>query len=283
VPTEAAGTLSVLLPVHAGIDPVHFDRALTSMVEQTHPADEIVVVEDGPLTDDLRSVIDRLAATDPHAVVVRLVENSGAGVANQAGLQAASGTWIVKMDADDICLPHRIATQVAALASSDADVCGAAMLEFEGEESNVVAIRRNPTSHDEIARRMRINNPVNHPTAVFRRDRALAVGGYPELRFMQDYDLFARMLADGARFINLAEPLVLFRADPGMFRRRRARAMFGYERILQRNLAGYGLISRRRAIINLVLRGGFRLLPPRLLRATYSLLFRRRVERPESW
>lgn len=274
--SEEAITLSVLLPVHAGVAADHFARALESVLDQTRPPDEVVVVEDGPLTPEHRLVIERLVETHPAAVVVRLEENSGAGVANQAGLRAASGTWIVKMDADDVCLPTRIETEMAALEVSGADVCGAAMLEFEVSEEHVVAVRRNPTTPEAIARRMKVNNPINHSTAIYRRELALEVGGYPDLRFMQDYDLFARLLAHGARFINLPEPLVLFRADPGMFRRRSARTMLGYERVLQRNLVRYGLIGRGRATVNLVLRGGVRLLPPRLLRATYSLLFRRR-------
>ena len=50
---------------------------------------------------------------------------------------------------------------------------------------------------------MRLNNPINNPTVVFRRQLALDVGGYADLRYMQDYDLFARMLAGGARAENL--------------------------------------------------------------------------------
>ena len=95
---------------------------------------------------------------------------------------------------------------------------------------------------------MRFNNPVNHPTAMYRRELALRVGGYPAMRFMQDYDLMARMLAGGARMMNLPEPLVLFRAGDGMLRRRSARGYLALERELQRNLRSYGLVGRGRAV-----------------------------------
>ena len=102
------------------------------------------------------------------------------------------------MDADDILLPHRFETQLAALQETGADLCGAAMWEFDDDPERPTRLRTNPATHEAIARRMRINNPINHPTAMYRRELALRAGGYPTMRFMQDYDLFARMLVDGA-------------------------------------------------------------------------------------
>ena len=99
------------------------------------------------------------------------------------------------------------------------DLVGSAMLEFEGGPEHVVGVRRNPAAAEQIATRMRLNNPINNPTVVFRRRLALDAGGYADLRYMQDYDLFARMLAAGGRAENLDEPLVLFNAGDGMISR----------------------------------------------------------------
>jgi glycosyltransferase involved in cell wall biosynthesis len=254
-------TVSVLLPVHADIPAKTFRAALDSLAAQTRPADEVVVVEDGPLTVDHDRVIDQYAASRDGVVRVRLATNQGAGVANGAGLRAATGTWIAKMDADDLLLPHRFETQLAALKETGADLCGAAMWEFDHDPERPTRLRTNPATHEAIARRMRFNNPINHPTAMYRRELALRVGGYPSMRFMQDYDLMARMLAGGARMTNLPEPLVLFRAGDGMLRRRSARGYLALERELQRNLRSYGLVGRGRAAVNLTVRGAFRVLP----------------------
>ena len=165
------------------------------------------------------------------------------------------------MDADDLLLPRRFETQLAALEETGADLCGAAMWEFDHDPERPTRLRTNPATHEAIARRMRFNNPINHPTAMYRRELALRVGGYPAMRFMQDYDLMARMLAGGARMTNLPEPLVLFRAGDGMLRRRSARGYLTLERELQRNLRSYGLVGRGRAAMNLTIRGAFRVLP----------------------
>jgi glycosyltransferase involved in cell wall biosynthesis len=215
-------------------------------------------------------VLDAFAATHPELVRVALPVNGGAGVANQAGLAAATGAWIAKADADDLLVPDRFARQVAALRATGADLCGAAMWEFDEDPAHPVRLRSNPVDHDAIARRMRFNNPVNHPTVVYRRGLALDVGGYPTMRFMQDYDLFARLLAGGARMTNLEEPLVLFRAGDTMRRRRSAKGYLRLELDLQRRLRSYGLIGPATMVRNLAVRWTFRLLPQRLIRATYA-------------
>lgn len=267
--SPAEPTVSVVLPVHAGVDPDHFRQAVNSILGQTRCADELVFVEDGPLTAGHLAVLDEVASSHPGVVRVRLELNSGAGVANQAGLRAATGEWIAKADADDLCSPDRFERQLRAVLAAGADLCGAAMSEFEDSPDHVVALRANPLTHEAIARRMRWNNPVNHPTAFYRRSSALAAGGYPELRYMQDYDLFARMLAAGSSMMNLPEPLVLFRSGEAMRRRRSGRDFFGLEWALQRRLRRYGLIGTPRMTVNLVLRMAFRMLPPSIMRATY--------------
>jgi hypothetical protein len=132
-----------------------------------------------------------------------------------------------------------------------------------------------PEDHDSIVRLMRLNNPLNHPTVVFRRATVLAAGGYQSLPHLEDYDLWARIWASGGVLSNLPEALVLFRSGDDMLSRRRQRGIHRAELRLQRNLRRYGLISAPRMVSNLVLRTGFRLLPRALMRHAYSWAFRR--------
>ncbi len=206
-------TVSVVLPVHGGLAADHLTRALRSLEEQSEPPHEIIVVEDGPLPVSLQRALSAHAAISPITRRVRLATNQGAGAANDRGLREARGTWIAKMDADDVALPQRIERQHQLAEGLDVDVLGAAMAEFDGDETHITRIRHAPGSHEAIVRRMPWNNPINHPTAFYRREAALAAGGYPHLRYLQDYGLFARMLAFGATMYNDDDPVVLFRAD----------------------------------------------------------------------
>ena len=272
--------VTVLLPVHAGVGAEELRRCLGSIDHQTLPPSEIVIVEDGPLTEEQLSVLDSSVPSGPRVKRIRLAENSGAGVANQTGLVAATCTWIAKADADDISCPERFERQMAELQARTHDVLGAAMAEFSADESRPTGVRGAPISHEAIARRMRWNSPINHPTSMYRRDLALEVGGYSDLRYMQDYDLFARMLASGARMHNMPDVLVLFRASPALFRRRSSREAIRCEFELQRNLRRYGLFGPVRQHVNLGLRLTFRFLPPAILRRAYLILFVRRSRAP---
>lgn len=266
---------SVLMSVYHRADPSDFSRALESICDQTLPPDEVVVVEDGPLGPALEAVLDAHPGDEVPLVRVRLPENRGLAAALQQGLSATAHPWIVRMDADDVALPHRIETQMTAIKQGDIDVLGSSMLEFEGDTDHIVGTRSLPLRHDAISSYARINNPVNHPTAVLRRAAVEAVGGYRSVHHMEDYDLFARLLAAGYQFRNLAEPLLLFRSGEAMFDRRSARGMFRAEQQMQRHLVAYRLVSRPRSWANLLARSAFRALPRRALRRTYGALFYR--------
>lgn len=268
-------TISVLLPVYDGVQASHFNRALESVFDQTLPPDEVVVVEDGPLSSDLHRVIERFARETRALKRVVLDVNGGAGLANDAGLRACRGTWIAKMDADDISVPRRFETQLNHVRTTGVDVLGSYMAEFSESEEIVDAVRTAPLTHSEIRRRMMSNNPINHPSVFYRRSVALAAGGYGAERVMEDYDLFARMLIGGARMENLPECLVLFRADDSMYRRRASRQAIRCEWQMQCKLHRYGVVSGLRKYANLVIRISFRLLPLPMMRRAYALVFNR--------
>ncbi|HET6151858.1 MAG TPA: glycosyltransferase [Marmoricola sp.] len=268
-----ADTISVLLPVHRGIDPAHLGAALATISTQTLRADEVVVVEDGPLDEGHRSILEAFAQSTPSVVVrVRLAENAGAGVANQAGLERARSTWIAKADADDLNEPDRLARQLSFVRARGLDLAGAAMAEFDTDPAVVRRVRTAPADQASIERRLRVNSPFNHPTTFYRRSVALAAGGYADLRYMQDYDLFARMVAGGARCANAPDIAVRFRADASMYGRRRSREMDACERRLQANLHTYGLIGRGRMVRNIAVRSAARRLPEPVLRLAYQVL-----------
>jgi glycosyltransferase involved in cell wall biosynthesis len=266
---NAPATVSVLMPVHAGAVPDHVAEALDSVWAQTRAPDQVVVVADGELTAAHESLLGR-----PGLEVVRLSRARGAGGALEAGLAACRGQYVARADSDDVNEPHRLASQLEDLEASGADVCSAAMTEFSTRPPRVVGIRTSPTTHDDFARLMKTRNPVNHPAVMFRRAAAVSAGGYRELPFLEDYDLWARMLAAGCRFVGSNAPLVRFRVD-GMHVRRTSREVGRSERLLQARLVEYGVIGRPRAVFNLALRGTYRALPLPVTERVYALLFRR--------
>lgn len=269
-------SLAVLMTVYHRINPDELAAALESLATQTRPADEIVIVEDGPLGGGLRAVIDGFVEKHPEARTVTLARNQGSGPASAAGMAAISTDLVARLDADDLAAPERLERQLAWFADHpETDVLGTAVAEFEDDPAETIAVRALPETHEEIARYALINSPLNHPSVMMRTEVAKKAGGYRDVHFMEDYDLWARLLAGGARFHNLPEPLTLFRTSAQQLQRRTGKGMFAAERQMQANLVRYGLISRPRSWFNLAARTAYRLLPTALLTRVYGRLFHR--------
>ena len=255
-----------------------FERSVASITGQTRAPEEFLIVVDGPVSAELDSSIERAAGDHCEIRVERLPANVGSGLASARGLLLATGDFVARHDSDDVSLPHRLELEMSAIEANDLDIVGSSVAEFTERPDNILGVRRVPLSHEKIATRMRFNSPINNPSVVFRRDLAVRVGGYADLRYMQDYDLFARMLAAGARAENLAEPLVLFNAGDGMISRRGGWRMLRHEWVLQGRLRDAGVIGPFRMARNIVVRGAFRMIPTRVLGPVYSLIFRNRPQ-----
>lgn len=268
---------SLLLPVYAGDRPEFLRRAFVSSVdEQTLRPDDVVLVQDGPLPESLNEVCKELVATSPVPVnLVRLERNVGLGPALDRGLEECAHDVVARMDADDVSLPRRFELQLP-LICDGADIVGSALMEFVDDIDQVVTTRVPPSDPDWIRSAVRFRDPFNHPTVVYRRSMVQKVGGYQDLALMEDYLLFARMLAEGAVPANVAEPLVYYRIGAGAYARRGGRALLRSEWALQRKFLELGITSRVEFVRNVVVRGGYRLVPEPIRRFAYRRLIAKR-------
>jgi len=267
---------SLLLPVYGRDDPAQLERAFRSAVdEQTLRPDEVVIVRDGPVPPPLAAVLDELVATSPvPARVLPLERNVGLADALTAGLAACAHEVVARMDADDVALPERFAKQLALL-DEGYDLVGSGLYEFVDDEAVTIGVRTPPTGEAHIRRYARFHDPFNHPTVVYRRAAVQAAGGYVPVGLMEDYWLFARMLAAGARAENLPDPLVKYRVGAGAYRRRGGVKQLGAELRLQRLMRRAGITTRTEMLRNVVVRGGYRLVPEALRKVAYRALLQR--------
>lgn len=282
--TGALPPFSVLLPVYRGDRAEFLARAFdAATVEQELRPDEVVIVRDGPVGPEIAA---ELVAIRERAVVpvtlVELPENVGLARALEAGLARCAHEVVARADADDISLPRRFAEQIPVVAAG-ADLVGTALVEFDDDEHVTGALRVLPTDPGEIARYARFADPFNHPSVVYRRSAVAAAGGYQDLHLMEDYLLFARMIAHGAKVANLAEPLVKYRTGAGSYARRGGRSLLRSELSLQGTFRREGFTSTPQAVRNVVVRGGYRLVPEAVRRVAYrSVILRRRAGEKES-
>ena len=272
---------SLLLSVYDGDRPDFLSRAYRSAIdEQTVRPAEAIIVQDGPVRPELAKCLDELRASSPVPVTfLPLPANGGLGPALDAGLAAASHDVIARMDADDIAMPNRFEIQLPLIAQ--ADIVGGGLIEFVGEPENAVGRRVPPIGSAQIRKYARMHDPFNHPTVMYRRSAVQAAGGYGDFPLMEDYALFARMLTNGARPVNVPEPLVWYRVGATSFKRRGGTGLLRSELRLQREFRRSGFISTAEYVRNVLIRGGYRLVPWWLRRAVYKPIVARYSGRPE--
>lgn len=213
---------SVLMSVYRGANPSFFAVAVQSMLNQTVPTDDFVIVCDGPLTEALDQVIEGFVNKYPELFhIVRLDENIGIGGAGNVGIKACGNDLIAKMDADDIALPDRCEKQLRRFAEEPKlAVLGGYIREFETDPEKAFSVRSVPLSNEEIRHFARRRQPFNNMTVMYRRSVVMSIGGYRKLRRGEDYDMYIRLLHAGYYAENLEDVLVNARVDKSAYARR---------------------------------------------------------------
>lgn len=266
---------SVLLSFYHKENPEYFRQSLKSLEEQTLPADETILVEDGPVTPELDKLAEDFKSRMPNVKIIRLPMNVNLGKALNEGLKHCTNNLVARMDADDVAKKHRFETQVNFMADNpDVDIVSAWMEEFQDTPEEVFSVKSLPGNHDDIAKYLKTRNPFNHPTVMFRKDAVLKAGGYLHKPLFEDWYLWARMYLDGARFANIQESLLYFRATDEMYRRRGGFAYALQSAKFQWTLNRLGVISPFKAIQSNLLRSTVYLLPNSIRRWIYATFLR---------
>lgn len=267
---------SVLLSVYFRDNADHLYLALESLFQQTLKPDEIVLVQDGPLTAELYNVINfYISKNEIDFQVVALSENIGLGLALHAGLQLCQHNIVARMDSDDICCADRFEKQLAYFnQNADVSVLGSAVEEFNMEPGDLSRFRRLPSTYSDILQFSKYRNPVNHPTVVFRKDHVLKVGSYMDMPLFEDYYLWIRVLINGYKMANLDDVLLRFRIGNDMIGRRHGISYLKKEIRFLRTVRSAGYLSFLEYIFSLTTKIPLRLLPKKTLERIYKRFLR---------
>ena len=213
---------SVLMSLYHKEKDSQLRQCLDSLLNQTVLPDEIVIVKDGPLTEQLDKTIDEYVAKNPDLyTIVPLEKNQGLGLALAEGIKHCRNELVARMDTDDISVPNRFELQLKEFAKDpELDICGGHIKEFGKDPNVILSIRKVPLTHDEIVKYQKKRDAFNHVSVMFKKSKVLAAGNYQHCLLMEDTLLWANMLMNGAKGKNIDEYLVLVRTDESMFERR---------------------------------------------------------------
>lgn len=265
---------SVLLSLYYKEDPKCLYESLESIASQSIAPSEIVIVFDGIIGGELENIVHEFSSKMP-IKIIRLPENIGLGNALNEGLKCCSNKWIFRMDTDDVCLPDRFKKQLDYINSHPNIVLlGTQVTEFGEFMNGIIGIKRVPLLKSEIKEFALKRNPFNHMTVAYRKDIVEEVGGYQHHLYMEDYNLWLRIIAKDYDVANLAEVLVNVRSGTQMYIRRKGLQYIKSEYQLAKLKIELKLQSVSIAYLYFMLRSFPRLLPSSFLGKIYHFLRR---------
>ncbi len=248
---------SVITSVYKNDKPEFVRIALDSLlVGQTVMPDDIVLVQDGAVSDVMADILCKYEDQYPEIFnIIRLEKNCGLGNAMKIGVDKAKNEIIARMDSDDISTPDRFEKQLKYMKDHpDVAVCGGQISEFIDDPQNIVGKRICPCSDYAIKQYMKKRCGFNHMTVAFRRSKVLEAGNYQPWFWNEDYYLWIRMMLAGCKFANLPNTLVNVRVGKEMYARRGGWKYFCSELDLQKYMRHNGLISLPRFCFNVAMR-----------------------------
>ena len=268
-------TLSVLMSVYHRETGQNLDLALDSIwTRQTRKPDQIVLVQDGLLTEELYVVIEKYKKICGSVLCSPALKmNSGLVVALNTGLEYVTCDLVARMDSDDISSPDRFEKQVKFMEENpDIDVSSGSLQEFS-EANPCISIRRYPKS--DIKKYIAKASPLAHAASIMRmkifREGGLRYDKYYHMN--EDIALWFDVLRKGYKISNIDDIIYYVRSDEGMMQRRsRMKAKTEFYAYMRGIKDLYGFSWR---YIYPIMRYFFRLLPPSMIELIYGSKIRR--------
>jgi glycosyltransferase involved in cell wall biosynthesis len=215
--------ISVLMPARNAA--LTLPAALKSLLAQTRPDFEIVLLDDGSNDGGAtRAVMQAAAGRDPR-VRPTYLPHRGVAAALAHGLGLCRGELVARMDADDTCRADRLERQAAFLADHPDIGLAGCLATFGGDPQRAAGYLRHLdwanslTTPGDIARERFRESPLPHPTVMFRMDVVRRFGGYADGPFPEDYELWLRWLEAGVRMAKVTQHLLTWNDPPGRLSR----------------------------------------------------------------
>lgn len=276
-------SIAVVMSVYKKEKPEYLDLAMKSLwTDQTLKPTQVIVVEDGALTDNLYSVLEKWKKEiGDKYVCLKNEMNLGLTKSLNICLKNVTCKYVARMDSDDICLPNRFENQQKYLEkNTEIDILGCNVQEID-EENTYTELRYYPLEPDDVVRYIPKATPLQH-SAVMMRNKIFIDGlAYNENYIMtQDLALWFDALQKGLKIANLPEILLLFRITKDTFSRRNKSKAIHEFKIYMKGI--YKLKGISIKYIYPISRLILRLLPSKLIKLIYDSNLRKLVLKGKS-
>ena len=268
---------SVVMSVYIKEKASYLDECLQSLLEQTVKPSEIVIVFDGPVTEELRACVEGYKKKHPYLFIILDIKvNRGLGPALADGLLACSYELIARMDADDIARNDRFEKQLEQFNNDPSlDICGSNIIEFTDNIDNILSIRRVPLTHQAIVDYQKTRSAFNHMTVMYKKSSVLRAGNYQDAPLMEDDLLWVHMIQTGAICKNVDANLVYARTGYDMIARRGGWNYFKKYRNARHKILETSFISKSEYLRTILLQFIVAALPQKIRLLVFLKLLRR--------
>ena len=267
--------VSALMSTHRGECAANLEASLMSLKNQIKKPDQIVLVIDGPVDVEQVSLIRRFKEGNESLdlTIISMPQNGGLAAAMNQGLAACTGDYIMRMDSDDLSLPDRLLIEKSYLDDHPKiDLVATWSSEFNQDDTDL-CLKTSPTEHDAIVQALRWRNVIAHPSILIRKDALIRVGGYrTTVNLLEDYDLYVRLILNGARFHVIPKVLLRVRTNQNQRARRGNFRYFIHECRFRYNCFKVGFLNWRQFISTTILYGLFRLIGTPIRGRLYAMV-----------
>lgn len=238
---------SVLMSIYIKEKSEHLRQCLESILCNTVVPNEIVIVKDGPITDELETTLtEYISQNEEMYKIIPLETNRGLGLALAEGIQHCSNEIVARMDTDDIAMPNRFELQLRAFEDDpDLDICGGQIIEFEDDPAKPIAERRVPLTHDEIVQYQKRRSAFNHMTVMYKKSKVLKAGNYKNCPLMEDDMLWVDMILAGTKCANIDKYLCNVRTNRDMIARRGGLKYYKKYKKARKQILDTGFITKK--------------------------------------
>ena len=273
--TDSEVTYSVLMAVCGSENPEFLRQSIESMLAQTLPFSDFVLICDGTLSRRLNEVIAWAKELMGEKLqFICLKENKGFGNALRIGVTKCRCSVIARMDSDGVSRPDRCERQFRIIERDGYDLVSGTLQEFSDRPGDMDSLRVLPRTSEEILQYAKKRNPFNHPCIMFRKEAVLKAGNYQDFPGFEDYYLWIRMLRKGCKGYNVQEVMLDMRTGNETYDRRGGKEYLHWVLRFQRYLYSKNFITRKEYIRNCIVRTNVGIIPGKAREKVYHIFLR---------
>lgn len=187
------------------------ELSINSILNQTYPYFEFIVVIDNPENIELKNLLDSYALKDSRLNILYNDVNVGLVNSLNKALEYCSGDYILRMDADDISLATRIEKQIQYLEQNKLDFVFSSMMYIDEVGQDLFPTNTRELESEKVKRLLSITNISNHPTWFSKKEVYEELGGYRDVRYCEDYDFSLRALSKGFKIGKMPNYVLKYR------------------------------------------------------------------------